>query len=47
MKNLILIMEDAKLIEFPEGEKPDISFSDIDKASHWAKESILKQQNLA
>ena len=39
-------MEDAKLIEFPEGEKPDISFSDIDKASHWAKESILKAAEL-
>lgn len=33
-------MKDAKLVEFP--EQPKISFTDIDKASDWAKESIIK-----
>lgn len=33
-------MKDAKLVEFP--EEPKISFTDIEKASDWAKGSIIK-----
>ena len=39
-------MKDAKLIEFPEEIKSNINFSDIDKASNWAKDSIIKAGNL-
>ena len=37
-------MKDAKLVEFP--AKAKVNFSDIDKASNWAKESINKVAEL-
>ena len=37
-------MKDSRLVEFP--EEPKISFTDIDKASDWAKESIMKAAEL-